>query len=159
MRDPGNLSECCQWPSHSFHLLFLTWMLVSRLWQVAHWATLQQSQEGAKWRVQAPEMCAWYWVPLGALVEKPPAALVAAIQSQMGNVLFWNLVAWFCLFMDPRLEPNVSQVLGKCSTIKLHPKIRESVSYIKRRKKKKWNKTKQGMLPDRDYLPTPEIHT
>lgn len=56
------------------------------------------------------------------------------------------------------LESSASQVLGKCSTSKLHPESRKSVSCIERRKKKKWNKTKRLSL-DREYLPTPEIRT
>ena len=57
-----------------------------------------------------------------------------------------------------RPESSASQVLGKRSTSKLHPKFRKSVSCIERRKKKKRNKTKRAAL-DREYLPTPEIHT
>lgn len=97
-------------------------------------------------------------VPLGPLVEKALNALGATIRSQNGNVLFWNLAARFYLFMVLRLGSSASQVLGKCSTSKLHPGSRKSVSCIERRKKKKWNKTKRLSL-DREYLPTPEIRT
>lgn len=58
-----------------------------------------------------------------------------------------------------RPESSASQVLGKRSTSKLHPKFRKSVSCIERRKKEETKQNKKGCSGQRIPAHTRDTHT